>query len=236
MVMHQHRHYGLWSIGAGILLPLLIGVLTGHLLGAFLLAVCTRLTLVYHGTFCINSVCHMFGKATYDIYSSAKDHWFAAILTFGEGYHNYHHHFPADYRNGVRWYHWDPTKWMITILAWLGLAHNLKKISQYKIIAARLRAKHQRTDDVLREAEGHPKLEALRQSLKGRYEGLKKMLVDWEQRSLEYRDIVRQRVVDSKSLAVFRLKKLRMAQQRFKASLRKWEILHSSAIRTVCKN
>ena len=83
LVMHQHRHYMLWSVASGVLLPVLIGAAAGHALGAFLFAVCLRLTLVYHGTFCINSVCHMFGKATYDIYSSAKDHWFAALITFG---------------------------------------------------------------------------------------------------------------------------------------------------------
>jgi stearoyl-CoA desaturase (Delta-9 desaturase) len=135
MVMNQHNYYKLWAIGAGIVFPVLIGALMGHALGAFVLVVCARITFVYQSTFCINSICHMFGTATYDIHSSAKDHWFAAILTSGEGYHNFHHHFPSDYRNGVRWYHWDPTKWMIKLLSFAGLASDLKKVSKYKILS-----------------------------------------------------------------------------------------------------
>ena len=99
LIMSQHRHYALWAICSGILLPVLIGALTGHAVGAFLLSFCARVTFVYHITWCINSFAHTFGKATYDIDSTAKDNWFAAFLTNGEGYHNYHHRFPGDYRN-----------------------------------------------------------------------------------------------------------------------------------------
>ena len=219
LVMHQHRHYMLWSVASGVLLPVLIGAAAGHALGAFLFAVCLRLTLVYHGTFCINSVCHMFGKATYDIYSSAKDHWFAALITFGEGYHNYHHHFPADYRNGVRWYHWDPTKWLIALLVRVGLASDPKKISSYKILAARLRARHQAAEDTFRKLkEMHPALEAIRQKLQMRYERLKDMLTAWEHHAADYRY----------SLCK---KKLNEAQFRFKQSLREWEILYAVGLR-----
>lgn len=207
LLMHQHQYYGFWAIGAGILLPLWIGALTGHFWGALLLGVCTRLTLVYHATFCINSVCHTFGKATYDIYSSAKDHWFTALLTYGEGYHNYHHHFPGDYRNGVRWYHWDPTKWLITLLAWTGLAQDLKKISPYKILAARLRAQHQRAEDVFTRIAEDSKLKAFRQKLKEHYEQLKQRLIDWEQN--------------------------REAKRPFQETLREWKILYSQALRLV---
>jgi len=232
LVVHQHRHYWLWSIGAGILLPLVIGALTGHFLGALLLAVCARLTLVYHGTFCINSVCHMFGKATYDIYSSAKDHWFTAILTFGEGYHNYHHHFPADYRNGVRWYHWDPTKWLIVLLACTGFATDLKRVSKYKILAARLRAKHQMAEDTFIKMRNlHPSLARIRENLKLHYEQLKKTLAIWEQNALEYRNSVRKKMADSSLYShEFRLKKLNESQLRFKQTLREWEMLYSKVL------
>jgi len=55
------------------------------------------------------------------------------MLTFGEGYHNYHHTFANDYRNGVRWYHFDPTKWLIWILNKAGLTSDLKQMSPYAI-------------------------------------------------------------------------------------------------------
>lgn len=232
LVMHQHRHYMLWSVGSGILLPLLIGALTGHFLGALLLAVCLRLTLVYHGTFCINSVCHMFGKATYDIYSTAKDHWFAALLTFGEGYHNYHHHFPADYRNGVRWYHWDPTKWMIALMAWLGFATDLKKISRYKIMAAWLKAKHQRAEDTFRQITNpHPMLEGIRKKLELCYEQLRNTLAVWEQNAAEYRDLVTRRMAGANLFRDDCLKKMSESRLRFKQNLRKWDLLYSRVLR-----
>ena len=54
-----------------------------------------------------------------------RDHIFTALLTFGEGYHNWHHMFPNDYRNGVRIHDYDPTKWLISALAYCGLAWDL---------------------------------------------------------------------------------------------------------------
>ncbi len=232
MVMHQHKYYKFWAIGAGIALPLLIGALSGHFLGALLLSVCMRLTLIYHGTFCINSVCHMFGKATYDIYSSAKDHWLAALITFGEGYHNYHHHFPADFRNGVRWYHWDPTKWLIMALAGVGLATDLKRISKYKILAARIRARHHRAVETLNRIDAHPRLEKFRKNFAARYEKLKHTLADWEHHALEYRDTVYQRIADSsRHLKEARQKKLAESRQRFKQNLRQWDSLYAKVLR-----
>lgn len=233
LMVHQHRHYLVWAIGAGILLPLLIGALTGHMLGAFLFAVCARLTLIYHGTFCINSVCHMFGRATYDIYSSARDHWFAALLTFGEGYHNYHHHFPMDYRNGVRWYHWDPTKWLIALLGWLGLATHLRSVSKFRILAARLRAQHQRIEDGLTTVKENSHVDLLRQTLRAHYEQLKKRLVDWEQHAFEYQTFLRKRLADAHLLSPSPLQRLSEARRRFKETLSEWEFLHAQALRAI---
>jgi stearoyl-CoA desaturase (delta-9 desaturase) len=57
-----------------------------------------------------------------------------AVLTFGEGYHNYHHAFAADYRNGIRWYHFDPTKWTIWTAAKLGLVKSLRVINEVTVL------------------------------------------------------------------------------------------------------
>jgi stearoyl-CoA desaturase (delta-9 desaturase) len=64
---------------------------------------------------------------------SPKDHFFSAILTMGEGYHNFHHQFPMDYRNAYLWYQWDPTKWFIALCSFLSLATNLKMFSENEI-------------------------------------------------------------------------------------------------------
>ena len=140
ILRHQDKHYFAWAFVAGIVTPVLIGAMMGHALGAFIFAVCLRITLVYQSTFCINSLCHMLGSATYDPDSSAKDNWFSALSTNGEGYHNFHHRFPSDYRNGVRWYHWDPSKWTIAVLEKIGLVRDLMRVPEESITRARLSA------------------------------------------------------------------------------------------------
>jgi stearoyl-CoA desaturase (Delta-9 desaturase) len=54
-------------------------------------------------------------------------------VTVGEGYHNFHHEFPNDYRNGVEWYQYDPTKWFIRATAFFGLAYDLLRFPQNEI-------------------------------------------------------------------------------------------------------
>ncbi len=61
-----------------------------------------------------------------------------ALLTYGEGYHNFHHRFQYDYRNGIRWYHFDPSKWLIKTLQILGLTGDLRKASDAHIFKASL--------------------------------------------------------------------------------------------------
>ena len=97
-----------------------------------------RLVVVFHVTFFINSFAHTFGSQDYDPHSTARDSWICAILTNGEGYHNYHHRFPSDYRNGIRWYHWDPTKWLVWSLARIGWARDLNRTPPAQIEAARV--------------------------------------------------------------------------------------------------
>jgi stearoyl-CoA desaturase (delta-9 desaturase) len=136
LVSHQHDHYAWWSIGAGLVLAMLIASWIGHPLGGFIMAVCLRIVIVLHSAFLINSFAHTFGPRPYDRAQSARDNWLGAVLTNGEGFHNFHHRFPSDYRNGVRWYHWDPTKWCIYILSKFGLAWDLKKPSDQRIADA----------------------------------------------------------------------------------------------------
>lgn len=135
LIMHQHRYYDVWALTSGILLPMGIGWWSGYPLGAFLMAVCLRMFLVMNAAFFINSYAHMVGDNGFDPSVSARDHWLGALITNGEGYHSFHHKFPNDYRNGIRWYHWDPSKWSIYLLSRLGLAWDLKRAPQSKIRA-----------------------------------------------------------------------------------------------------
>lgn len=135
----QHNHYVLFASFVGFILPGLVAMLfgmefwTGVLFGG-----ATRIVISNHTTFLINSACHYFGTQPYTDKNTARDSLVCSVLTFGEGYHNFHHMFQADYRNGIRWYHWDPTKWWIKGLALTGLASKLKTVSKDEILKARL--------------------------------------------------------------------------------------------------
>jgi len=133
LVMFQHRYYGLLSMGSNVLLFVTVGLALGDMLGAFVLVWWTRLLFSHHLTWFVNSLCHCWGERTFSKEHSAVDNFVLAFLTVGEGYHNYHHTFAADYRNGVRWYHFDPTKWTIWTLSKLGQASDLKRFNHYVI-------------------------------------------------------------------------------------------------------
>jgi stearoyl-CoA desaturase (delta-9 desaturase) len=138
LIYLQHKYY-LWvAFGIGVLFPTLVGYWMGSALGGFAVAAALRLVVTNHSTFFINSLCHTLGRQPYSDDHSARDSYLMAFLAFGEGYHNFHHQFQSDYRNGIRWYDWDPTKWTVNLLATVGSAYNLKKISDATIVKARV--------------------------------------------------------------------------------------------------
>ena len=133
MVMFQHNYYKPLMLGSNALVVLLFGWLFNDFLGAFVLVCWLRMFLLHHFTWFINSLAHMWGDKPFSKEQTAVDNYFLSLLTFGEGYHNYHHTFANDYRNGIRWFHFDPTKWMIWTLHKLGLAHGLKRMDSVTI-------------------------------------------------------------------------------------------------------
>jgi stearoyl-CoA desaturase (Delta-9 desaturase) len=138
-VMWQHRWSRFLGIGVGLGLPTLVGALFGRPFGGLLWGGFLRIVLVHHTTFLINSAAHLWGKQPYAAEISARDNWFLAFFTHGEGFHNFHHVFPSDFRNGIRWYHWDPNKWAIQVMRLTGLARNLRRTPGPLIERARAR-------------------------------------------------------------------------------------------------
>ena len=138
VVMWQHRNYLTLVLATNIGLPALIGLIHGDIIASLLLAGLLRLVLSQHATYFINSLAHIWGKQPYSDQSSARDNGLLALITYGEGYHNYHHTFQWDYRNGVKWWHYDPTKWMIVGLSFFGLTSDLKRCSLAQIEKARI--------------------------------------------------------------------------------------------------
>jgi stearoyl-CoA desaturase (Delta-9 desaturase) len=141
LVVWQDRFYVPIAVTVGFIVPALLGYLHNGWVGAlggFLLAGVARVVAVQHMTFFINSLCHTVGSQPYSDRCSARDSWVMAIFTFGEGYHNYHHEFQHDYRIGVKWWQWDPTKWTIWTLEKLRLVRGLRRVPEEKVLLAQV--------------------------------------------------------------------------------------------------
>lgn len=138
LVRWQHRWYLPLVVVFTFGLPTWIGLIGGRPVGGLLWGGFLRVVMVHHTTFFINSLAHMFGTRPYDAKGTARDSWWLAPLTFGEGYHNFHHKFQADYRNGIKWWQFDSTKWFINFLKWTGQASKLKRVPEALIVKARL--------------------------------------------------------------------------------------------------
>ncbi|MET3991913.1 stearoyl-CoA desaturase (delta-9 desaturase) [Bradyrhizobium sp. JR7.2] len=82
--------------------------------------------LVYHGTFCINSLAHVHGRRRYVTGDDSRNNWLLALVTMGEGWHNNHHAYQASARQGFHWYEIDLTYYILVALSWLGIVRDLK--------------------------------------------------------------------------------------------------------------
>jgi len=134
VVRWQHRWYLPLIIGMGLVFPTAVaGLAWGDWRGGFFYAGAARLLFVHHSTFCVNSLAHWLGDTPFDDKHTPRDHFITALCTVGEGYHNFHHQFPMDYRNAIKWYQYDPTKWFIQTCNKLGLAYGLKTFPENEV-------------------------------------------------------------------------------------------------------
>ena len=150
LVMFQHRWLVPLTVLVGAVLPFALGYLWGDPFGALLVAGFLRLAFQWHVTFAINSYAHTFGRQNYGTKTTARDSVVLALISLGEGYHSFHHTFPADYRNGVRWHHFDPTKWLIWSLSRVRMTTGLRRTASERI--QRARAEASRRAQAVREA------------------------------------------------------------------------------------
>ena len=157
-IKFQNKYYFHIGIILGLFLPLIIGFLCNRPLGAVLWAGFLRITLVHHATFFINSLCHYVGKRPYEFNSTARDSWFVSLFTFGEGYHNYHHKFQWDYRNGIKWFAFDPSKWIIKLLSYIGITYDLKKAKDHLIWKSHLSAVNNQLNEIYNQSSENCKI------------------------------------------------------------------------------
>ena len=180
MLAFQHRHYVPLALAANFGLTMIAGVLIHDFWGALFLGV-LRLVWSHHVTFFINSLAHMWGNRPYTEENSARDNPVIAVMTYGEGYHNFHHSFAHDYRNGVRWWQWDPTKWLIAALQPTGLTRRLKRTPVFQIQRALLAMQFRRAQARLAvlPGGGGAHLEPLRARVAHEYDSFLAALAEW---------------------------------------------------------
>lgn len=153
-VVWQHKNYFVQVLLASFIIPCLVaGIFWGDFRGGFYFAGALRLVCIHHSTFCVNSVAHFFGDHTFDDERTPKDHILTALITLGEGYHNFHHEFPNDYRNGIRFFDFDPTKWLIGGLHHFGLVVELQQFPTNEIEKGRIHMKEKKINEAKEEID-----------------------------------------------------------------------------------
>ena len=203
LVMWQHKYVHWIGFVVGVILPIALGYWWNAsrgmnpwlgALGGFLIPGVCRIVVAQHCTFFINSFCHMLGRQPYSTSHSARDSAIMAFFTFGEGYHNYHHEFQHDYRNGVKPWQWDPSKWTIWSLSKLGLVDGLRRVPDGRILLAEMGEARRKAQQHLAEMRGQPHsaahraadaLHELVEKLSVNYHELEKAVADRVQLSRE---------------------------------------------------
>ena len=227
-IVWQHRYYLPVAIFSGFLFPMLIMALWSDLgfwhglWGGFVFGAVTRIVFVHHSTFFINSLCHMWGKQPYNEDNSARDNFVMALLTNGEGYHNFHHRFQFDYRNGVRWYQWDPTKWLINLLVVFRQVHSLQRVSHAQILVAKMALKRKSvkiTSPALSE-----RLDLLRSKVEAAQERLKELSREYQALKHNLRRQSRAHLIQLKA-------DLKIAKIEFDKTYKQWNLCLRAAPR-----
>jgi stearoyl-CoA desaturase (delta-9 desaturase) len=113
-----------------LLPPILLGALVFATLGAsgLFFGFFVSTVLLWHGTFTINSLSHVFGSRRFVTTDDSRNNWLLAIVTMGEGWHNNHHRFCASTRQGFYWYEYDITYYILKVLSWCGLVWKLSPV------------------------------------------------------------------------------------------------------------
>ncbi|BBO26228.1 acyl-CoA desaturase [Alteromonas sp. I4] len=210
VVMWQHNHYLPIVLIANFGLTGFLGWLNGDIFSMILLAGVFRLVAVHHVTFFINSLAHFWGSQPYTDTNSARDNGILAFFTFGEGYHNFHHIFEYDYRNGIRWYQFDPTKWLIKGLSFVGLTKNLRTCPEERIEKARAAMQLKRASQKVSKL---PNAEEVMQTLQKEYDVLLQKMTDY--------------YTTKKRIMNLRKKHLMRSMERLELDLKYKELKHS---------
>ena len=148
-----------------------------------------------------------------------------AIFTFGEGYHNFHHAFQHDYRNGIKFWQFDPTKWCIWILHKLGLAEGLRRVPEERILLAEI-AEQQRQLASRLNAQPAPLAEYIQSRLQAAQASLQQTFQHWEKMEEDYRRALEKKLEGSREKLAELKKEFREARHRLHLAIRDWQETH----------
>src|SRR5262245_41593690 len=225
LIMWQHRYYRTIAVLMSFGVPTFFGGIVGGwsgALGSFLIAGVARIVFVHHMTFFINSMCHTLGRQPYSSRCTARDSTIMAWFTFGEGYHNFHHEFQHDYRNGVKAWQFDPTKWCIWLLHKVQLARQLRRVPYEKILLTEVAEQQRRLAAKLSARPGRVS-ESIHRTLQAAQQRLQDASAHWEQRKAEYLRVAGMKLAASREKVAELRRELREATARLRAALRDWQ-------------
>ncbi|KAI9254256.1 fatty acid desaturase-domain-containing protein [Sporodiniella umbellata] len=147
LVRFQNKYYLYLAVMMAFIFPGLVAFFGwGDFQGGLVFAGLCRMVVLHHSTFCVNSLAHYLGETPYDDHHTPRNSWIVALMTGGEGYHNFHHEFPQDYRNAILWHQYDPTKWLIKSLSYFGMTYNLKMFPKNEIEKGRIQMIEKQVD------------------------------------------------------------------------------------------
>ena len=232
LVMWQHNNYRTIAIGMGFGLPALLGGLWNGWVGALgglLIGGVARTVFVQHMTFFINSLCHTIGNRPYSSRNTARDSAIMALFTFGEGYHNFHHAFQHDYRNGVKPWQFDPTKWSIWLLNKLGLARQLRRVPTERILLAEV-AEQQRQLVAVITTQPSRLAEPLQTKLQAAQARLQQAFGQWEKLEIEYSEALHKKIEASSGKLAELRREFLAARERVRDAISDWREAHRLAL------
>jgi stearoyl-CoA desaturase (delta-9 desaturase) len=173
----------------------------------------------------------VFGSRPYTDANTARDNWLLAPLTYGEGYHNFHHQWQWDYRNGALWYQWDTTKWLLNGLGWLGLVGQFRRVSDAAMTRARLHMEEKRLRERLvlaspgvatpmqaRLAAARMKLDSALATLHDRHEAWRLKKAEWRAKGTAKAEALREAKAEWQAAMVAHRVELKAAWVEWKAA------------------
>lgn len=131
VLQFQLKYYTLMYFALAWIFPFTViyGTFNISAFDCFLLCL-SRYVISLHLTWFINSTAHMFGPQTYSKEQEGRENPLISFGALGEGYHNYHHTFPFDYKTAESGMTFNVTKVFIDVMAYIGQAYDLKSVSQ----------------------------------------------------------------------------------------------------------